>query len=221
MVAPLAIVAALVLIGVAVLVVVLSRGGDSKLDGKGAAEGFASLSDDASYDSDGYSELRRCPFGDQAALTDDVADLIDASDDLLDAPTDQYMIEKTDDFPETALCTQLIDDPGDVRGPSGVTYFAGDLPRGDYEKFLEDNTFTNAKVRVEDTSDLKGGTVYPYCTEPDSADTVPICGADWVDEDDGIVVGVNLSGDRLNSDSAVAALEQLLPKMVPALADQA
>jgi hypothetical protein len=221
MVAPLAIVAALVLIGVAVLVVVLSSGGDSKLDGKGAAAGFAALAADADY-TDGFSDLRRCPLGEQTELTDDIADLVDASDELLDGTTDQYMIERTGKFPESLLCTQLIEDPTDVRGPTGASYYAGDLPSGDYESFLEDDAFTDVEVTLEDTSGFKGGTIYPYCTEPDDADTTtPVCGADWVDDDNEIVVGLYLGGDRASSDDAVAALEVLLPKMVPALADQA
>lgn len=218
---PWAILTALVLIGVAVAVVVVSTGGDSNLDGKGAAEGFAAVADGAEYDADGFSDLRRCPFGSQGELTDDIADVIDASDDLLDADTAQYLIEETDDFPESLLCTQLIADPTGVRGTTGVSYYAGDLPRGDYEKFLEDDSFSDATVRVEDTADLKGGTLYPYCTEPDSAGVAPTCGADWVDDDNDVVVGLYLLGDRVNADDAVVALQVLLPKMVEALADQA
>jgi hypothetical protein len=218
MIAPAMIVAALVLIAVAVGVVVLAGGGGGGLDGEGAAEGFAALADDAEFDDGGNAELRRCPFGEQEDLNERVAGTLDLADDVIDGEAYQYMSERFDDFPESLWCVSSADLTTDAT--DNIIYTASELPRDDYDRFLEDS-FPEANVEVGDEQDHKGGTIYPYCFEPDDESlALPGCGADWVHEDADIAIGLNYTTDEGDADAAVDALEELLPDLVEALADE-
>jgi hypothetical protein len=220
MIAPAMIVAALVLIVVAVGVVVLVGGGDGGgLDAEGAADGFAVVADDAEYDDSGYAELRRCPLGDPQELAERVAGTLDLSDDIVDGDSYQYVSARTDDLPESLWCIAGADlslgSDGDI-----IAFSAGELPRGDYDRFLEDS-FPGGNVEVDDPQDHKGGTIYPYCFDPDDESLgAPGCGADWVDEDAGIAVGLNATNGDDDPDAAVDALQELLPDLVEALDEQ-
>lgn len=217
MLAPAMIVAALVLIAVAVGVVVLAGGGGSGLDGEGAADGFAALADDAEYDDSGNAELRRCPFGDQVDLNERVSETLDLADDVVDGETYQYMSERFEDFPESLWCVSTAELTADAA--ENIVYTASELPRDDYDRFLEDS-FTNGDLEVGDAQDHDGGTIYPYCFELDESAGVSGCGADWVDEDADIAIGLNYSTDEGDPEAAVDALEELLPDLVNALAEE-
>lgn len=219
MIAPAMIVAALVLIAVAVGVVVLAGGGGGGLDGEGAAEGFAALADDAEYDDSGSAELRRCPFGDQEDLNERVAETLDLAEDVVDGETYQYISERFDEFPEALWCVTAAEGTADPA--ENIVYTASELPRDDYDRFLQDS-YPNGEVEVGDAQDHEGGTIYPYCFEPDDESlALPGCGADWVVEDADITIGLNYSTDNGNPEAAVEALEELLPDLVEALAEEA
>lgn len=221
MIAPAMIVAALVVIAIAVGVVVLAGGGGGGgLDGEGAAEGFGALSDDAEYDDSGFFELRRCPLGDQKDLSDRVAGTLDLADDVVDGDTYQYMSDHSDDLPESLWCVAGTDLSGDA-ATDNIVYTASELPRDDYDRFLEDS-FPDGNVEVGDAQEYKGGTIYPYCFDPeDESVGLPGCGADWVDESDDIAIGLNYTTDDGDPEAAVEALKGLLPDLVDALAEQA
>lgn len=212
------IVAAVVLIGVAVGVFVLARGGGADgLDGEGAADGFAAVADDAEYDDTGRVELRRCPLGDPAELAERIVDVLDVSDEVLDGASNQFMLDRNADYPETFWCYQRAGE-SDALGALRIGFSVGELPRGDdYLESLED--ILGAGGEVEDAEDYKGGTIYPFCNQP--AGGTYGCGADWVDEEHDIQIGVTYSDDDAESEPAVAALKELLPDLLEALAAQA
>lgn len=219
------IVAALVMIAVAVGVVVLVGGGDdSGLDAEGAADGFAALVDDADFDETGYSDLRRCPLGDAQELAEQVADQLDLSDDALEADTVSYVQEESEDYPAATWCYQTESNPLETFDFTGLTLTAGELPRGDWQDFIEDAyAAAGGDATLGDPQGFRGGTIYPFCVEPDDEDfgPGPTCGADWVHEEAGISVGLSYSTDDDDPAAAAEALQQLLPTMVESLAGQA
>jgi hypothetical protein len=222
MIAPGMIIAALVLIAVAVgVVVVVGGGGDDGLNAAGAADGFAALSDDAEYDDTGYAELRRCPLGDPQDLGERVADTLDLADDVVDGDSYQYISDRTDDLPESLWCVAGADLSLGTDGDT-FAFTASRLPDDDYDRYLEDIALPEGNVELGDLQQYRGGTIYPYCFEPDDESLgSPGCGADWVAEDDDIVVGLSYTSGDADADAAVDALKDVLPDLVDELADQA
>lgn len=220
-VSPVMIVSALVLIAVAVGVFVLTSGSDDALDAEGAAAGIAALVDDADFDEIGQADLRRCPFGDVEELAVRVADVLDLSDDVLDGDG-AAGVEEADGSRHPALvwCRQTaILAPGSEGPTLGLSIDAGDLPRGDWEDFIEDSAGDEVDLEFDDPEDFRGGVIHSYCGE--SPDGGIACGADWVHEDSDVVVGLSHTTDDDDPEPAVEALKQLLPDLVESLAAQA
>jgi hypothetical protein len=129
------------------------------------------------------------------------------------------MTDRSDDFPESLWCVTAADLTGDAS--DNIFYTASELPREDYDRFLEDS-FPDANVEVGDAEQHEGGTIYSYCFEPDDQSlALPGCGADWVHEDADIAIGLNYTTDEGDPQAAIDALQDLLPDMVDALADEA
>lgn len=212
------IVAALVLIAVAVGVLFLVRDDDSGLDAEGAADGFAAVLDDAEFDETGYSDLRRCPFGDEADIAEAISAVVDVPDEVLEADALEFVFEGDDDVPESISCVLATD--ADVSGDVAAMYiYAHPRDRGDYADQLEESEST-ADVTVEDPYSHKGGEVYPYCVDDQEAESQG-CGADWVDDDSEIALGLVLIGDDVETEDASEALKLVLPDLVDNLASEA
>ena len=221
--APLVIVAALVFVAIGVVVLLVTRdSGGSSVDAAAAADGLAEVTD-VEFEG-GIADLRDCPLGDLDDLSEQIADDLDL-DDVLDGDESLYVLEPSDDFPAIVLCTLAVDPSDDVRGPSSVSYLTYEAPRDeDYAAYLEDDAFPEGGVTVYDSVDAHGGTIYPYCSEPDDSELDTICGADWVDDDRQIVIGLDVTVDGDDEDTATAAadaLKTLLPGMAEELAAQA
>ncbi len=214
------IIGAVVLVIAAIVVIVLLVAGgddDAGVDGEGAAAGFSAVVDDVDFQDAETSDLRRCPMGDAAELTEQIAEQIDASDDLIDGDESSFVADESEFGPLAIICSLSVSD--DVRGPSSVIYIANAVPRGDYADFIEDVFGDDADVDVDDPVGYAGGQIYSYCGRAEGNEVS--CGADWVDEDNDIVLGVNAFDQRIDGEDAVDALKTVLEQMADGLAAEA
>jgi hypothetical protein len=218
-IAPAMIVAALVMIGIAVGVVLLTRDGGGALDAEGAADGLDAVIDDADFDADGTANVRRCPLGDQQELSERVAEVLDLADDVLSGDEYNYATEDDGEFPDTVVCVADADE--EDADADIVSFGATKLPDEDYDRFIED-TAGSASVELDDPEEHEGGTIYAYCVMPDEETGGRSgCGADWVSTDHDFAISLNYLTDDDDPQYARDALTELLPDLLANLADEA
>ena len=206
----------LVIAAVVVVVLVAGGGGGGGVDTDAASDGLSTALDDAEFDETGYAALRDCPFGDVDDLADQVADHIDASDELLGGDTDAYAIDETDALPQLAVCSLLAAEDADVE-PASLYFSSFQLKSGDdYADAVEASYGDDVDVNIDDPTSYEGGQIYTYCADADGDDLG--CGADWV-HDDGLVIGLSV-GVGPTADDAGSALRSVLSTMADGLAAQ-
>jgi hypothetical protein len=213
---PFVLIAIAVVIVVAVGVFVVTRSGEGDGNGvqataKKARTALQPTVDDADFNSDGDSDLSRCPLGRVKTLSKLVQEEVDLGE-VADDDGSSQVKDSTDIEPQRVICSQVTSTFDDDSVPLAVAYEALLDPPKNIDAYLNDvadkadETFT-----AGDPVPFEGGTIHRGCQDNTFA---PICTAVWTNSQGGIGIGVILVGTATDEDDASTALQQIL---VPAL----
>ena len=208
------VVALVVVVGV---VMTAARSGDS-----GTGDELAGLLDQvldtAEYDT-GVAELDACPLADMDEVMEVVAD---TPAELLDLTGEgDTAFQEIGDSPAGIFCYRFAETDPDVDAPAGspieaVSVSLTATPVGAYEDYLA-SVFPDEVVTQGDVDEDDGGELHGYCVSAADENGRTGCGADWVDADAQVVLGVYLEG--LRDESVARDVLDRVRALVPLPAD--
>jgi hypothetical protein len=206
-----------VVVGALVLLIVVAAAGlivfastDDDLATTEASDSMHAIVAAAEFDDDGGAALGACPLGSSDAL---VAAITGASD-LPGLGAEVSQAYEGQDNANGVSCTRNAESG---TGNEQVQQYAAGVGATTYDAEL-DRVFPEAQVDVQEQESFKGGEVYAYCV--DAEEGPDGCGADWVVEDEDLVVGFYVAGQGgPTATEAADILRDQLPDMVDTLAD--
>jgi hypothetical protein len=209
------VVAVAVIAVMAVLVGWMISRDDSPADGVIVARGLSQILDDVEYES-GVAVLDECPVLSIAALLAAVEAEVRVDPAVADGRQTSNAYQESDSFPAGVFCNAFAAaDAPLTSGAVAVSLSVTMTPLGGYGEFLL-GVFDNESTELGGVVEFREGLVHPYCVTAADEQGQTGCGADWVDEEAQVAVGIYLAGER-DEAAAVRALEAVLPEVVEAL----
>jgi hypothetical protein len=214
-----------VVIGIVVVVLVAAgvfvatrsddSGGGLAATAKSARTKLQGIVDDADFNTDGESDLSRCPLGRLSALGELVSAEVDLGD-LADADGTYKVNDATDVDPQLVICSQTAANFDSESGPFAIAYEALLDPPKNLEAYLNDVAdAADESFTAGDPEPFEGGTIHSGCQDNSFA---PVCGAVWANANGGIAIAVLVVGGGADDIDASKALQQVLTTVLDNLA---
>ncbi len=192
-----------------------SGGGGRAATAKTARTKLQGFVDDADFNTDGESDLSRCPLGRVSALDDLVSAEVDLGD-LPDGDDSAEVNDETDVKPQLVICSQVNATLDGESGPYAIAYEALLDPPKNLEAYLSDaSDAAGESFTAGDPEPFEGGTIHRGCQDNTIA---PTCTAVWANANGGIAIAVLIVGSDTDDVDASTALRQVLTTALDNLA---
>jgi hypothetical protein len=204
---------AVVVLGAGAFFVLRDSGGTSNLSGQKALASVHDLVDRAKLSGQGSAQLSDCPFGNLDKLValgptgvGDIARAASQSPEI-----DQAYQSGNEGEPPIVQCFYLTADESSGSVQSQVGVFAAATVDGNFHSYLR-GLFSQSTLHFEADQSYRGGTLVDYCGDAVGDNGFTFCESDW--HDNGIQVGVYVTGDGQSVQITGAWLKAALPTML-------
>jgi hypothetical protein len=156
--------------------------------------------------------LDTCPLGDLDEVWAFAAEGVEiAEPDGRQIASALAFLDDEDDEPTSFQCFG----GGDEQSPRIAGVLVGRAADGSHRRSVR-RTLSFADVEFGEESDHRGGTIVPYCVDPDDGGGFSFCAADWVTDDVQVGVFVSVGEDDLGlvEDLLVASLDHLAEQLL-------